>query len=421
MTMNPIINFTVDKFFNGVYDFLEKIIYNKKIKELLECNQQSHKINVFDSYSNDEAYDWQGLVDYINRDIFKIIADCFLLPNREARQKMINQTYRSAYSFAKAHSVRQQKRVNEFLQESMSIIGNALLDKTDDFLPYNIVVDEVYKIVEMVEAEVKEGFKSYSDFIVGEIKQKIDQMEYKDSFAYWIDNISMPPAVNTLFHYRNPNIVFHGRANEIAILDKFLSDAAPLLFTAVTGSAGSGKSKLFYEYAKSMENNAEWKVVFLTAANNTKNLARHKNYSYPLNMLIIIDYAGDHSIELAEWMVTLRTCKSMPPKLRIVLIERGSIGEREGRNINPLWYDRMLSVRSNEDINTQSLVPNGAGLATSCNSAYILGCSHILASYMTSVSSSNCAPVAKKTRLSSTKCGAFISLTAAFTSASLAT
>jgi len=354
MLLETITDSVINKGFESIFECIKKTIQEKKIKEHLEINQQKYKTKIFDSLTNDEAYDWQGLQDFIHNNISKITVNCFLLPKKDARQRMLKQTYRNAYANASAHTVMQQKRVNEYLQVILTIIGNALLDKIDNTLPYNIVVDEVHAMIETLKFEYNSNLQSYSNFIIEEISNEIkrifDEAEYKGSFAQWIDGIFLPPALNALFHYRNPNIVLHGRKNEITILDRFLSDTAPLLFMAVTGSAGSGKSKLLYEYAKVIEDIAEWKVVFLTASNNTQNLKDYKNFKYPLNLLIIIDYAGDHAIELGEWIVMLRTCSNMPPKMRIVLIERGGMGAREGRYSHPLWYDRMISVRSSEDI-----------------------------------------------------------------------
>jgi len=376
MALDVVMDFTRKKLMDSVFNKIKSLITEWKISATLNDYFKRYKINTYESFGADESYDWEGLTDFIKDDIVMIIADCFLLPKKEIRKRMINQLYRRSYIKANAVTITQQNKVNELLNEAMSLVGESLRGSVGNTFPFNIVVDEIGDLIETWEASLKNDFYGYSATVVREIAKHydiiFDKISYNGSFAEWINGITLPQTVNTLFHYRNPKIRFHGRKAEIRFLNEFLSASDPILFTAVTGSAGSGKSKLLYEYAKLMEANPEWKTVFIAASKNARSLTEYRNYNYPLNLLVIIDYAGDYAVELAEWMVMLRSCLNKPPKTRIILIERASASmvsthdEFEARAADhieghaspsdemhmeyPVWYKRMLGVRSNDDI-----------------------------------------------------------------------
>ena len=366
MALGTVIGFTQTKLMDALYNKIKSLVTEKKITIKLNDYLTRYKTDIYNNFGIDEEYDWEGLINYVKDEIVTIIADCFLLPYKDVRKRMIDQLHRRSYIKASALTVTKQNRINDLLNGVMILIDESLRGSMENTIPFNMVVDEISNLIGTWEVSLRDELNEYTETVVSSISEYFDttydKINYIGSFAEWVDGMSLPQVVNTQFHYRNPNIQFHGRKAEMQFFNDFLSASAPILFTAVTGSAGVGKSKLLYEYAKIMEANAEWKVVFLAASVNVRLLTEYKNYNYPLNLLVIIDYAGDYATELAEWMVVLRSSLNKPPKIRIVLIERASISMNEAHIDNeiysnnetliefPLWYKRMLDVRSCDDV-----------------------------------------------------------------------
>ncbi|MDE6852285.1 MAG: hypothetical protein K2J67_07325, partial [Lachnospiraceae bacterium] len=88
-------------------------------------------------------------------------------------------------------------------------------------------------------------------------------------------------------------------------------------------------------------------------------------WNYPVNLLVVIDYAGDYAELIGEWLVALKT-GVCPPKMRFVLLERegvennkGDSNMREKALTNPMWYERMLAVHSHDDIRAMRYTARG--------------------------------------------------------------
>ena len=117
---------------------------------------------------------------------------------------------------------------------------------------------------------------------------------------------------------------FLGRDNELARLDSFACDERPLLWWAITGSAGKGKTRLAHEFLKQLSNDDQW----LTRTVNWR--AFVSDFSEigmclspePTKLFIVIDYVFAYEKEIADWVEWLSSHTTDVHKIRILLIER---------------------------------------------------------------------------------------------------
>lgn len=157
----------------------------------------------------------------------------------------------------------------------------------------------------------------------------------------------------SVYHYSNESLGFVGREKELFALQAFLNDSRKILWWAITGQGGSGKSRLAYELIK--ENDLKWFGFF---ANDAASLADAEAFRPFCNTIIVVDYVKGRENSVADWMhVLLNKFKAASFMLRIVLIERES-DKGSGSWYNDLeeeWgrYDR--SVFQNASFSTEFL------------------------------------------------------------------
>lgn len=166
-----------------------------------------------------------------------------------------------------------------------------------------------------------------------------------DNFGSFIDSVNDKKSNNIAFHYLNGNIGFYGREKEIKRLDAFLNDHRQFLYYSVIGDGGVGKSKLIYSYAKKLSDNNIWKLVYLDDK-HIKNLILMNSYNYHKNLLIVFDYAGNYAEAIGDLMYRIASLdkRCIPPKLRILLIERDGYYKRKLTQQTEFcgWYEKML-------------------------------------------------------------------------------
>ena len=133
---------------------------------------------------------------------------------------------------------------------------------------------------------------------------------------------------------------FYGREKELEQLDAFLGAPGGFRWWGVIGPGGAGKSRLGYEWGKQTSKHG-WTVRFLKAV-DYKNLDTLTEQNHgPL--LLIADYARQHTAELGKWMEALCDTERDDP-LRLLLLERDEGVDTAGE---PPW-EKELYLAGNE-------------------------------------------------------------------------
>lgn len=158
------------------------------------------------------------------------------------------------------------------------------------------------------------------------------------SFQQYIDSSLIPRYLTkNRFSYRNPAIKFHGRSQEIKLIDDFMKCDSDFLLWSLTGAGGMGKSK-FALYLSNKYKKMGWNVVWLDKSEIVKLLTIFDNYNYNKKTLFVFDYAGSFVKEIASFIELLFNT-SNDTYTRFLLIERISYGYEKRSNVS--WYDKL--------------------------------------------------------------------------------
>lgn len=134
------------------------------------------------------------------------------------------------------------------------------------------------------------------------------------------------------FHFRSETIDFVGRSNQIDQLFQFCSSVPSVQWWAITGVGGIGKSRLAYEFVRSLNENI-WDAIML----NTYDYESLKKISLHVkkNTLIVLDYVQQNIRDIGKWLYTLAEVKS-DYKIRVLLLERYGKSYRTAK-----WIERL--------------------------------------------------------------------------------
>lgn len=148
----------------------------------------------------------------------------------------------------------------------------------------------IFASTEEMTEEILSRFCSYEN-LLNQNSQLLKDLKYDNSFAQLIDKSELPkPIHKNSFNFRNPYIKFYGREKEMAAIEAFLECKGVSLW-AVTGSAGSGKSKLALHIAHKYELKNEWKTVWLDTSILNR-ILDFSDFRYSKKILFICDYAS---------------------------------------------------------------------------------------------------------------------------------
>ena len=141
---------------------------------------------------------------------------------------------------------------------------------------------------------------------------------------------------------------FHGRKQEETMLKGFLADEAKILWWAITGSAGRGKTRLAFEFAKNVNNEKSWTARFINWPIHRSKLVGtvFSAKETDRNLLLIFDYVHAYQNEIAKWMEQLHQQYVSKTKIRILLIERGDKKkvDNSGNYIVETWEEMFCTA-----------------------------------------------------------------------------
>ena len=215
---------------------------------------------------------------------------------------------------------------------------NAVLATMDSILMEKLDTEDL-----MLAYRIEEQYRQNSKALAKELEEHIyGYIQYKESFAELVDSVNTePPDDGRAYHYKNSRIGFYGREKELRYLDAFLENNAQFLYTVITGPGGIGKSKLLYHYVRVKRNDDSWKMLFPSRDIVKELCSHHREFFYPKNLLIVVDYAGQYPEKIGNWMGKILGTRGNSQKIRLVLLERPN----PERNAKPGWYKKMVERR----------------------------------------------------------------------------
>ena len=163
---------------------------------------------------------------------------------------------------------------------------------------------------------------------------ELKAIDNRGQFALYIDRERQTTTTKSSLDYRSGSIPFCCRAKELSKIDAFCSDARAVLWWAITGGGGAGKSRLAHEYMLNHSSD-NWKILFLreeffAQVDGGGKYQMFNEWSYPTNLLVIIDYVQRYSGAVAQWIESVAVKKADGNKIRILLLERSGA--------DGLWY-----------------------------------------------------------------------------------
>ena len=154
---------------------------------------------------------------------------------------------------------------------------------------------------------------------VAELKEALDKLVPK--YTTYISNAGLPSEFTkseNILSFRNSGIQFRGRENERRELGNFMKRPG-VSVTAVTGPGGSGKSRLAFFFANSLDA-AECKCVWLDHS-LLKAIVSCTDLSYDKQVLFICDYASQYEDDLKTLIDSMsRTGQNV----KFLLLERSA-------------------------------------------------------------------------------------------------
>lgn len=328
---------------NNTGSFLYSLFLNSPYKKLLQVRDKKEVENIIAEYnlrfekqlemvSSDEELDLEGLKEYTEKELFEGYMDALLLREYNIREEKKRSIFDAAYIAAHATKVAQKKKVREYVESVFRFIDTFTNKKlsVEQMIQMNLLEDSLIERMNRIEEEWKKKYAGIMD---------------KHSFSNMIDQIQPKETNNNVFHYLNEDIGFWGRDEEMKVLEEFLEDERPILYTAIIAAGGCGKSKLVYEFVKQNRYNTEWEMRYLDGVQIDR-LLDFSDYCYPRNLVLIVDYAGMYAETLGKWLAHLCKIKkeARPQKLRLIMLERESKVIVEHMVFPPTWKKSLEST-----------------------------------------------------------------------------
>lgn len=134
------------------------------------------------------------------------------------------------------------------------------------------------------------------------------------------------------YHYARRSVPFCGREKELERLQEFIGAEEAFSWWSITGQAGSGKSRLAYEFIRQLP--TAWFGFFIHDRIFQSDVEAFTPFC---NTTVVIDYVAGRERQVAEVVIGLRQVfASTKYKLRILLLERAN-----NRLLNS-WYSNLL-------------------------------------------------------------------------------
>lgn len=120
-----------------------------------------------------------------------------------------------------------------------------------------------------------------------------------------------------------------GREDLLGDLRAWLDDERDISVLALTGRAGTGKTRLALEFCRSVDSGRDagegaWTAGFISPADLTEVVRAYatRGFAWERRTLLVLDYAAQCHTVLARWLDCLANLDPLAAKLRLLLLER---------------------------------------------------------------------------------------------------
>lgn len=329
-------DFIVNTFFEKEKTRISPKIDVKELEETIQKFSEEYFRNSASEQDLLQEFDFQGVNNYLSGCLKETVFAALLCQEYDRRECIKDTLYEKAYSFGNAKTNAARKAVYHYVTCILEIVKRYLLNKTDNGTQFlgTTLQDEVIKKI-----------KETEENIIRKIKETV---EYEKSFAQKMNQIvnEKKGYEQNVFHYLNASIGYYGRQKEQQILDDFLDCEEQTQLLALTGDGGMGKSKLMYHYMEQQEYRRDWRIVWLRKQ-DVEELCGYHSWKYRKNLLMIIDYCGEVAEGIGKWVDKIANISSscLPPKLRIILLERNGVSESSrGEPLYPYWFQILTGM-----------------------------------------------------------------------------
>jgi hypothetical protein len=168
------------------------------------------------------------------------------------------------------------------------------------------------------------------------VRQFVDS----DFARYLLSQPRFPLPSSSVLHFTSRKVAFVGREGELARLEEFCEADQEVLWWAVTGPGGIGKSRLAYEFCQRIEGRG-WRAQFLRREFFDGPATQCLTWDFPQDLLLVVDYAACHGGQVGQWLTGLQGRRDH--KLRVLILERESFADPWTGTGQPRWYLEMAN------------------------------------------------------------------------------
>ncbi len=199
------------------------------------------------------------------------------------------------------------------------------------FVPDDDIID-TKGLIKSIDALSTEKLEAIAKIVQAEIKLADS---HDDAPFRQLELIKQEANSTNLFYYGSRLVEFRGRETEMEFLDRFLKSPSPFAWCLITGSGGSGKSRLALELCMNI---VDWHAGFVNKSMLT-DLSFWQIWQPNRPTLLVVDYAEAYAENLGDVARCLQRKKHRPRyAIRLLIIER----ERKD------WYDTYLGAGNSD-------------------------------------------------------------------------
>ncbi|MDR2566325.1 MAG: hypothetical protein LBC97_09805, partial [Bifidobacteriaceae bacterium] len=178
------------------------------------------------------------------------------------------------------------------------------------------------------------------DGVLADLAAALRQFVESDFARYLLGQPRLPPPSDSLLHFTSKKVAFVGREKELERLEEFCEEDREVLWWAVTGPGGFGKSRLAYEFCQRIERRG-WRAQFLRREFFDGSAPSCLTWDFPQDLLLVVDYAACHGGQVGRWLTGLQGRRDQ--KLRVLILERESFADPWTDLGQPRWYAEMAN------------------------------------------------------------------------------